>query len=356
MDIILLVFVLLIVFSFIFNKNKSLDYLSVEQTTSLRGIAAIGIVMHHMSERTHGGMFFGYLAMIGYLLVALFFFLSGYGLLVQYKKRNDYLKNFLLTRVGYLIIVYTLDVILYALCGSITGKEHNIGFVFKTYFTSGVALNAWYMIAQMLFYIAFFVCFTVFKNKDTVFKIFTVFLCQVLFLTFCLITKASSTWYLSNFGFSLGLLWAEYKSKIDAFLSKKYIIAFICGFLAYVVFYGLPSITDRFLSENPAIIIRTVCRLISSPLSVAFLVIVVYKFKPVSFIFNYLGKISLEIYLIHGLVYNALRGPLIHINSEIIWTVLTLVISIALAIPISVLNKKINAAIKRRTKNVKSKS
>ena len=104
-------FILIIVAVAINKKESSVDYLSVEYTTNFRGIAAIGVILHHMSERINAGVFFSKLSMIGYLLVTLFFFLSGYGLLVQYQKKKDgYLKGFLKKRVLYLGLIYCFDV------------------------------------------------------------------------------------------------------------------------------------------------------------------------------------------------------------------------------------------------------
>ena len=71
-------------------------FLSLSQTKSLQGFAAIGIVFHHIGQNTcapwlapeqtiHGLEPF---VPIGYLLVAIFFFCSGYGLMKSFNTKE----------------------------------------------------------------------------------------------------------------------------------------------------------------------------------------------------------------------------------------------------------------------------
>lgn len=344
-DILFFVYCILIIASCVHRTPLPVDddYMSVEHTTNMRGIAAVGIIMHHLSERISedNGMFFSKLPVAGYLLVTFFFFLSGYGLLIQYnKKKVTYLNGFLVKRVLYLIIVYLLDILLYLLAGIITGKTYTLWNIFKSIFISGIASNSWYMIVLIEFYLAFYCIFKCRKIEKLSDKIIAVFVFQVLYFVVLKLLDFSPMWYLSNFGFSLGMIWAYNKDELDELLEKKYKYALLIATVLFCFFYGTPVITDRVCSEKVAEIIRIIFRLISSPMSVVLLVVLSFKCRPSMKLWNRLGGISLEIYLIHGLVMTLLKNSL-HVQNGFIWTVLTIIISVLIAAPVHKMNELI---------------
>ena len=348
MDFILLAYGILIIIAVIIGRKKEDDYLSVETSTNLRGIAAIGIILHHISERTTGGMLFGYMAMTGYLFVAFFFFMSGYGLLVQYqKKKEKYLDGFIRNRLMYIVIIYLLDVVLYTVVKTLMGERYTPLQILKSIIVTGIANNSWYMVVLILFYFFFFLVFKCRIIKTIPQKIACIIAFETIFLIICLIRDVNGTWYLSNYGFVMGMIWAYYKDRIDILLKTKYFRCFVFVTLMLVFLYLTPVITDRLIGTNAAFWIRTLFRLFSPLSLVAFVLVLEFKFKPSLFIWKWLGGISLEIYLIHGLVYTFFRSNIIYIKSDLLWTVLTLAISIALAYPINLMNKQISRLIKR---------
>ncbi len=56
------------------------DYLSLDTGKALRGFFALVVVFHHLAQQTETGLLFHRFTHAGYLCVAVFFFLSGYGL------------------------------------------------------------------------------------------------------------------------------------------------------------------------------------------------------------------------------------------------------------------------------------
>lgn len=348
LDSVLLFYILLVCVSVFLARKSQEDYLSPKVTNSLRGVAAIGIILHHMAERTTSGTVFPVLGMIGYLMVALFFFLSGYGLLIQYQKRENYLDGFLKKRVLYLVLVYLLDVAVYAVYDLLMGKPHPLFAIVKSVFFGGIASNSWYMIVLILFYFAFYGIFRFLPKASVGQKIGCVLGFQLLFAAVCVLTSRSSVWYLSNLGFALGMFWAWKKGSIDRRLSQSYFRFGGLVVLAFLLFYLTPPVVERLFSESAATeALRLFCRLISSPLSVAVLAVVLYKFKPVMPLWDKLGTISLEIYLLHGMVYRFLRSGVVYIENEALWTLLTIGIAILIAIPAHYLNRAIADRLKR---------
>ncbi|MBJ2174899.1 hypothetical protein JBL43_11670 [Aureibaculum sp. A20] len=52
-----------------------------DTATMLKGLLAVGIVLHHLSEKTNVIFIIDYFKYLGSAIVSIFFFISGYGLL-----------------------------------------------------------------------------------------------------------------------------------------------------------------------------------------------------------------------------------------------------------------------------------
>ena len=89
-----------------FKNNFHSDSTSLEVTKCLRGIAAIGVIIHHIAleqafQHANGKGNPGELAFFlnaGYRFVAIFFFCSGFGLIKSLETKPDYLKSFMKKR------------------------------------------------------------------------------------------------------------------------------------------------------------------------------------------------------------------------------------------------------------------
>ena len=88
--------------------------MSLSQTKELQGFTAVCIVFHHLGQKTcapwlnpkyivHGLDFF---VPIGYLLVAVFLFCSGYGMYKSYHTKENYLEGFFARRFMPLILAF----------------------------------------------------------------------------------------------------------------------------------------------------------------------------------------------------------------------------------------------------------
>ena len=94
------------------------DYASLDTMKSLRGFAAIGVILHHISQED---IFQEMKVLSGFVnagayFVALFFFCSGYGLIKSLKTKENYLKGFVKKRIVKAIIIpFYVNVLIYAL-------------------------------------------------------------------------------------------------------------------------------------------------------------------------------------------------------------------------------------------------
>ena len=80
------------------------EYLSKDNSRIIKGFCSILIVIHHIAQRTTGGIIFPVFGYIGFLAVGVFFFYSGYGVMVQYElKGQRYLERFFGSRTCWLM-------------------------------------------------------------------------------------------------------------------------------------------------------------------------------------------------------------------------------------------------------------
>lgn len=310
-------------------------YLSVANTNALRGIMAIAIMLHHLSEHSSSGRFSHLLNHLGYLLVAVFFFLSGYGLMVQFsKKGKEYVGTIWKKRVLFFAIVLLLDTLLYVGVNLLYGKRCAVlGFFFSFVNGHPLAGSSWYLIVQIYFYIFFWCIFRYVAGKWK--RIFCMALLVGVADLLFFFAGYPSFWIFSNFGFVLGMLWGQEKEKIDLLLARYYFPAVICAMVLFLLFSFLPSCLPR-VAYLP-------CRMISAPLFAALVILVLCKVSIVGCFWSTVSLISLEVFLLHALVYRFFRSNIVRVQNDFLWATLTIACTVLLAIPAHLLNRKIRS-------------
>ena len=84
------IFILLLIGILVYLLPINNDYLGVKSTTGLKGFLSLGIVFHHLSQSVSTGGEFSNFNYMGTYIVSVFFFLSGYGLYVQNKIKENF--------------------------------------------------------------------------------------------------------------------------------------------------------------------------------------------------------------------------------------------------------------------------
>ena len=196
-------------------QNNYEDYLSIDKCNVLRVILAIFIVLHHLSKKYTIGYIFPKLQHLGYLIVAAFFFLSGYGLMRSYQKKGvKYFDGYWKTRIGYLFLVYFITTFAYFVCYNLMGKYITFAELLKS-FVNGqpIISNSWYISVQLLFYILFWFVFKLMNRVSDNSKIMIALILTVGIVALFYISGLNSFWYLSDLAFIVGLFFAKKQRK-----------------------------------------------------------------------------------------------------------------------------------------------
>ena len=204
------------------------DFMSLSQTKALQGFFAVCIVFHHLGQKTcapwlkqeytvHGLDFF---VPIGYLLVAVFLFCSGYGMYKSYLIKDNYLKGFFARRILPLILAFVTTSFFFLyfrmrMGDKITWFAHPFSVggpdLFNTY--------AWFIFALMVLYIGFYVAFRFCKKEK--FAIAVLGIIILLYMLYCDWWIYGDWWYNTVILFLVGLLFAKYEEKILAEIKKR---------------------------------------------------------------------------------------------------------------------------------------
>ena len=341
--IIFILFLLIVYKIKIFNPVKNSfneDYLSINTSNALKGIFSLIVIIHHLAQRINiDTEIFIRLKFIGFLAVALFFFLSGYGLQKQYITKEDYKKKFLLKRLPSILFPYILFTFIYWLFYHILGTTFSFSDIFTSiYHGNPIVDNSWYIISIMVFYIFYYILMVIFKRKYLLMILGSILL-NYLYIKLCIHLDFGQYWYCCNHLFTLGLIIATYEKQIISFIKKIYIILLpIMCVLFHIVFSKLSYYVIKWwipISKNYKLFLL----MSSSLLFVIIIFLLLLKLKVGNKITESLGKRSLELYLTQGLFITLLRSDKIMIENDILYIVYTLIGTIIVAYIINLFDK-----------------
>lgn len=189
------------------------DQLDYKNTLVLRLIMIAGIFIFH------AGTFFGFTTPdCGHTCVAVFFFLSGFGLEYSLTNKKGYMRTFLQKRVLGLLFQYWIVMIL---CAVMTG----IVYLSWTTLRGDADLWVfeyvnWYILELLTFYVVYFLSAMISKNWARLGFLFvaTTFVMYVFTDNYMM-----DLYYKSGIAFILGIVWYQYRDKIQAVLEKYYL-------------------------------------------------------------------------------------------------------------------------------------
>lgn len=353
--ILLLMLILLILHKLEFAGVKGIfeDALSLKNTIMIRGAAAVCVIL------THTGVIPFYKH--GFLFVGIFFFISGYGLMLSLKKKPGYLKVFFRNRLPSVIVPYYTMNIFYIIALFGLGFTPTIDMVFRSFFLpmmkrSLFITSAWYVIAIVLFYVFFGIFFRYFK-------FFKAFLLTALGIAiYCMLCRhfgRSISWYGTTSLFLLGILFAQYYSKIYAIIRKKH---FILSILMLLLF-----INGVVVDHQARGLLKFFTHQISCSFFVLFIITLLYKFHIKSSLLAFWGKVSYELYIAHHLVILFLNNSTInppwknsvyclHWDSQIGVALSTVAIATLIAFIMNRINQKILNSLKKYSESLTVKS
>lgn len=296
---------------------------TVKDFLGYRGLLAIIIVADHLSQEMLNPGVIKIFSWTGYIVVSIFFAISGFGLSVQTLKRSDYLDNFIRGRLPKIFIPFWISNCIYVLIEALIYKKSMNIFLFTGYILGypQINTNAWYVLALFAMYIAFYISVKFICKGNIKKAIFWIVLMTIAWSLFCLIIIKRYWWMNAVYAFTVGICIHEYQDKFKEYFREIFHVAiFICMF--FVTFTGGWLITNFYIS--------LICMIAASITSSMLFFWITERFKMRNKVAGFFGVISYELYLIHNL-FRILFKSKIYIASDLLYYIVVLGTSILAA-------------------------
>lgn len=311
-----------------FSGSIHSDYLSAESGRSLRGILSMIVVLHHLAQKVRGIVLFPLLGKLGYLTVAVFFFLSGFGLMKQYMQKDTYAKKFLLRRLPTILIPYLFATFFYWLLSQFVGTPLTLRDILNELkWGTPVVTASWYIICIALFYIGFRVLMLLCGRHHRWMLPGSILYCG-LYILFCLDIGYNSWWYNTTPVLVLGVFWALYEERLNAFFHKNFWKAAPAVIILFVGIYGLKIFLNPRVSSD---LVHIPLTWVTAALFACCVLVVTMKVKLRNPILNWLGDLSLETYLCHFLFLTLLRSEILYIENDFLFSILAIACALTFA-------------------------
>lgn len=298
---------------------------SLNITKGIAGYFAFCVLIHHIviifwMIPTYDNQLL-LLEHIGVLIVGFFFLFSGYGLIVSYEEKKNYLKTFLFRRVCTVLLPFFLCNYAYMTATLLLGNRFTMKELLLAFF--GVILlnsHMWFAVEIMLIYLAFYIIFRYLRTEKAKYISMTIVVLGMIIISFFLGHDLNDNgqqmnwfhgewWYNTTLLFLLGMLFAKFRKKLIPFAQKHYkcllagtsvIFLILWQGTEYMLMnYGYWTETDF----SKGYLDKLLTLSVQLPMVISFeifLLLVLMKVRVHNKCLQFLGKISLELILLQN--------------------------------------------------------
>lgn len=353
------IYTLLIVSFIVTSKKASKGNLndgafSLEAMTNLKGVMALCVLCHHISQVSiyqnlnvrSAGLeklnVIPFFESLGFVFVGIFFFTSGFGLYKSFSTKKDYLNGFIKRRILPIVISYYVMVAIYAIYYLITKPNFSVSeWICKLTGLTLINSQSWYVYVIIIMYFAFYFIYKNEKARKYGVLILTII---VLLQGAIFVINGHFPWWIgkpdwwkvrgalfncpwwqrptallfegewwvnATICFPLGILFAIKEQSFVQWCKKNYWVKFVliailvvvsvqCGNIATRKFGYWTEFSGELGTKKKAI--TYLIQNIEAIIACVFVVMLMQKFYVQNKFYTLLGKLSLEFYLMQKLV------------------------------------------------------
>lgn len=291
-------------------------YISKDSSTVMKGLAIIAVIISHLPRVINFPSFIkSMLHPLGYLGVAVFLCLSGYGCAMSIIRGGGQsrLKHFWKKRLNKIMPELAIAVIVTAVIKTLfLGQGWPLWEVLLNAFglSSTIGRVTWYITYILLCYFLLSII-GVMQSRNTV-VLYAISSCLVLLFTiqFDIPSLGTDMWGINAFSFQIGVLWAQYNDRICEYLDKqsvrnyiRYLNILVFCFLGlfFFCYFVLGNPTDRYLHNT---LKSTIAGLFSVGCLYCSFILTKYwnRFSNLKRYLRIVGSYSYELFLVHGII------------------------------------------------------
>ncbi len=203
--------------------------MSPQKTGAIKGIFVIIVVLSHIRQyvdlkgNPFHEPFLEFMVFLGQLMVVMFLFYSGYGVLLGINKKEGYVKTIPTKRVLKVLLHYDIAILIFYFVGLALGKNYS----FKKLLLSFIGLDAvgnsvWFIFVIIILYLITFISFIFVKKHIILGTAITTVLSVGAAVALFIIRKNEYWWYDTLLCYPLGMWFALAKPYIDKALLPSF--------------------------------------------------------------------------------------------------------------------------------------
>ena len=282
------------------------NYAGFKQSTAVKGIFAFIILLHHSRDYYSLGTGFAdavFLAIdkwLGQLIVTVFFFYSGFGILESYKSKKSYETTFFRKRILRTLLRFDIAVLIYLIVTLLLGERYPI----QNYFLSWIGLTSfnnsnWFIFVILLLYSITLIAFVLNRRLSIIhgeFRIVAiVIMLSLLSWIIIKLTGKRSWWYNTLLCYPAGMLFSMTKKFFDSLMrnNRIYYPFLLCTITIVIIMHRFSS---------------TVLYSLMACIFCLTIVLVTIKIQLNNRILQFLGRYSFSIYVLQRLTMILLKA------------------------------------------------
>lgn len=258
----------------VIRNDFKVDYLSIAQCNVVKGFFILLVFISHINQyilkaRYNGSsiediLYFKITGSIGQLMVVMFLFFSGYGIMESFKKKGySYVSSMPKKRILTTLLNFDIAVLFYIALKVLLGQSMTVDQILLSFIAWDTVGNSnWYIFCILLCYIFSYLIleFNVrlhFIRRNWSFGVwlFTPFIIAIIGLSFF----KESWWYSTMLCFPLGMFYSKNKEEINRYVQNNYYSSLFFLFVFFIFFRYIPvsgrGIVYNFESMSFAMII-----------------------------------------------------------------------------------------------------
>ncbi len=206
------------------------DYLSKDKTASVKGIFVIVVLLSHYCNRCvfeAGGDRLVHRILgvyIGQLMVTMFLFYSGYGIMESYKRKGrEYAVNMPVQKILKLLFDFDIVVILFYIVNACLGKTYSFTYLLRALIGWRSMDNGnWFIFAILVMYAVSFIAFIIAKDR---YKLSAAIITVLSLAYFFIMRELKNTyWYNTVLCYAFGVWYSVLHEKIEGFIQRSNLI------------------------------------------------------------------------------------------------------------------------------------
>lgn len=282
--------------------SKNSGYCSREMTASVNGYFLTTVFMTHLRQYLSGDaygpldtMYFSVNRVLGQLIVAMFLFYSGFGVMESLRHKEGYISSFPKHRIIPFFVNFEIAVMIYLIVTCIHEGVPEFWHTVKAFIAwESLGNSNWYVFAILYLYVATYIVFRIretkwFHKMPLWFAVFGIVFLSGIYILWMRHEGKGGWWYDTILCYSAGMFFSFVRESLEkALLGQKrnlrYVAALAFSIVVFVFFYSMRA-------EH-----KTYFEIISVTFAIIVLLLTM-KFRASNRIYTYIGQNLFSFYI-----------------------------------------------------------